>query len=121
PPGGNPAARGYRGFPVDDTYPPATAAAVDAWQARLGLPVTGTVEPGQVVVTRRAVRIAAHAARAGDTIGADMGGVGAPVLSYTSTTRRVAVELEVADWALAVTGRTVTVAIPGPGTAKRNI
>src|SRR5262249_4627700 len=57
---------GYRGFTVDDTYTAATAAAVDTWQARLGLPVTGTVKPGQVVVTRRAVRIAAHTARAGD-------------------------------------------------------
>src|SRR5262249_24725907 len=121
PPGGNPAARGYRGFPVDDTYPPATAAAVDTWQARLGLPVTGTVEPGQVVVTRRAVRIAAHTARAGDTIGGDTGGVGAPVLSYTSTTRRVAVELELADWALAVTGRTVPVTVPGRGTVTGKI
>jgi peptidoglycan hydrolase-like protein with peptidoglycan-binding domain len=112
---------GYRGLTVDDTYTPATAAAVDAWQADLGLPVTGTVEPGQVVVTRRAVRIAAHTARAGDTIGADTGGVGAPVLSYTGTTRRVAVELEVADWALAVTGRPVTVTIPGRGTVTGKI
>ena len=117
----NLAALGYTGFTVDDTYTPATAAAVDAWQADLGLPVTGTVEPGQVVVARRAVRIAADTARAGDTIGADTGGVGAPVLSYTGTTRRVAVELEVADWALAVTGRTVTVTVPGRGTVTGKI
>src|SRR5262249_12687605 len=107
---------GYRGLIVDDTYTAATAAAVDTWQARLGLPVTGTVEPGQLVVTRRAVRIAAHTARVGDIIGADTGGGGVPVLSYTGTTRRVAVELEVADWAFAVRGRTVTVTIPGRGT-----
>src|SRR5262245_21058691 len=112
---------GYSGFTVDDTYTAATAAAVDTWQARLGLPVTGTVEPGQVVVTRWAVRIAAHTARAGDTIGADTGGVGAPVLSYTGTTRRVAVELEVADWPLAVTGRTVAVTVPGRGTVTGKI
>jgi membrane fusion protein, multidrug efflux system len=112
---------GYSGFTVDDTYTPATAAAIDTWQARLGLPVTGTVEPGQVVVTRRAVRIAAHTARVGDTTGGDAGGGGAPVLSYTGTTRRVAVELEVADWALAVKGRTVTVTVPDRGTVQGKI
>jgi peptidoglycan hydrolase-like protein with peptidoglycan-binding domain len=117
----NLAALGYTRFTVDDTYTPAIAVAVDTWQARLGLPVTGTVEPGQVVVTRRAVRIAAHTARAGDTIAGDRGAGGVPVLSYTGTTRRVAVELEVADWALAVKGRTVTVAVPGRGTVQGKI
>jgi peptidoglycan hydrolase-like protein with peptidoglycan-binding domain len=117
----NLAALGYTGFTVDDTYTPATAAAVDTWQARLGLPMTGTVEPGQVVVTRRAVRIAAHTARAGDTTGGETGGGGALILSYTGTTRRVAIELEVADWALAVKGRTVTVTVPGRGTAQGKI
>jgi membrane fusion protein, multidrug efflux system len=112
---------GYSGFTVDDSYTPATAEAVDTWQARLGLPVTGTVEPGQVVFTRRAARIAAHTARVGDTVGGDTGGGGASVLSYTGTTRRVAVELEVADWALAVSGRTVTVTIPGRGTVTGKI
>ena len=112
---------GYTGFTVGNTYTPATAAAVDTWQARLGLPVTGTVEPGQAVITRRAVRIAAHTARAGDTIGGDTGAGGGPVLSYTGTTRRVSVELEVADWALAVRGRTVTVTVPGRGTVRGKI
>jgi peptidoglycan hydrolase-like protein with peptidoglycan-binding domain len=112
---------GYTGFTVDDTYTPATAEAVDTWQARLGLPVTGSVEPGQVVFTQWAVRIAAHTARVGDTAGSDMGAGGASVLSYTSTARRVAVELEVADWALAVRGRAVTVTVPGRGAVKGKI
>ncbi len=109
---------GYSGFTVDDTYTAATAAAVATWQAGLGLPVTGTVEPGQVVVTRGAVRIAAHTARVGDTIGGDTGAGGAPVLGYTGTTKRVTVALEVADQALAVRGRTVTVTVPDRGTVK---
>lgn len=117
----NLAALGYTGFTIDDTYTPATAAAVATWQADLGLPVTGTVEPGQVVVARGAVRIAAHTARAGDLIAGDRGAGGGPVLSYTGTTRRVAVDLEVADWALAVRGRTVTVTVPGRGTVKGKI
>jgi membrane fusion protein, multidrug efflux system len=104
---------GYRGFTADDLYTPATAAAVRSWQADLGLPETGTVEPGQAVFTRRAVRIAAHTARVGDTVGREIGGGGASVLSYTGTTRRVSVKLQVADRALAARGRKVTVKIPG--------
>ena len=109
----NLAALGYPGFTVDDTYTAATAAAVAAWQADLGLPATGTVELGQVVFTRGPVRIAGHTTRVGDTIRAESGEGGASVLSYTGATRRVTVELEVADQALAVKGRTVTVTVPG--------
>jgi membrane fusion protein, multidrug efflux system len=115
----NLAALGYTGFTVDDSYTSATAAAVRGWQADLGLPETGTVEPGQVVFTRRAVRIAGHEARVGDSIGggsAERGGSaegGVPVLSYTGTSRRVIVELEVADRALATKGRKVKVTVPG--------
>jgi len=103
---------GYTGFTVDETYTVATAQAARSWQADLGLTETGAVEPGQVVVTPGAVRVAEHTARVGDRIGGDAGG-GASVLSYTGTTRLVTVELEVADQALAVEGRTVTVTVPG--------
>ncbi len=112
---------GYSGFTVDDTYTAATAAAVCSWQADLGLPKTGTVQPGQAVFTRRAVRIAAHTARVGDTIGGESVAGGASVLSYTGTTKRVTAKLEVADQALAVRGRTVTVTVPGRGTVKGKI
>jgi hypothetical protein len=98
---------------VDDTYTSATAEAVRSWQADLGLPVTGTVEPGQVVVTRRAVRIAGHGARVGDTVGGGSAEGGASVLSYTGTTRRATVELNVADRTLAAKGRRVRVKVPG--------
>jgi membrane fusion protein, multidrug efflux system len=109
----NLAALGRTGFTVDATYTSATAAAVRAWQAKLGLPETGTVEPGQVVFTRGPIRIAGHLARVGATIGRESAEGGASVLSYTGTSRRVTVELEVADSALAVRGRTVTVKVPG--------
>jgi peptidoglycan hydrolase-like protein with peptidoglycan-binding domain len=105
---------GYAGFTVDDTYTAATATAVRSWQADLGLPTTGAVEPGQVVVTPGVVRVAEHTARVGDRIGGERGG-GALVLSYTSTTKVVTVPLEVADRPLAVKGRTVTVTVPGQG------
>src|SRR6266487_4020627 len=94
---------GYTGFTVDGTYTAATAQAVRRWQADLGLPETGAVEPGQVVVTPGAVRVAEHTARVGDRIGGDTGG-GASVLSYTGMTRLITVELAVAGQG-AVKGR----------------
>ncbi len=112
---------GYTGFTVDDTYTAATAAAVRSWQADLGLPGTGTVERGQVVFTQGKVRIAAHTARVGDIIGGDTAGGGGSVLSYTGTTKQVTAKLEMADQALAVSGRTVTVTVPGGGTVKGKI
>jgi peptidoglycan hydrolase-like protein with peptidoglycan-binding domain len=111
---------GYTGFTVDDTYTAATATAVRSWQADLGLTQTGAVEPGQVVVTPGAVRVAEHTARVGDMLGGERGS-GASVLSYTGTTERVTVQLEVADRALAARGRTVTVTVPGQGPVKGTI
>ncbi len=117
----NLAALGYTGFTVDNTYTAATAEAVRTWQARLGLPETGAVELGQVVFTPGPVRIAGQTARVGDGVGGELGEVGGSVLSYTGTTRQVAVGLDVADQALAVEGRTVTVTVPGRGTVKGKI
>jgi multidrug efflux system membrane fusion protein len=111
---------GYTGFTVDDTYTVATGQAARSWQANLGLPKTGAVEPDQLVVTPGAVRVAEHTARVGDQIGGETGG-GASVLSYTSTTRLVTVQLEVADQALAAKSRTVTVTVPGQGPVKGTI
>jgi peptidoglycan hydrolase-like protein with peptidoglycan-binding domain len=101
------------GFTVDDRYTGATAEAVRRWQAKLGLPATGAVEPGQVVFTPGAVRIAGHMARVGNAIGAGSAERGGAVLDYTGTTKLVTVELKVTDQALAVQGRTVTVTVPG--------
>lgn len=107
---------GYTGFTVDETFTSATAEAVWEWQEDLGVTATGTVEPGQVVNTAKAVRIAERTARVGDAAGGGAAGGGAGVLSYTGTTRQITVELEVADQALAVKGRRVSVRIPGGDT-----
>ena len=112
---------GYSGLAVDDTYTSATARVVRTWQGDLGLPQTGTVEPGQVVFTPGAVRIAEHTARVGDTIGGGSRAGTASVLSYTGTTRLVTVDLGVADRTLAVEGRTVTVTVPGAGAVEGKI
>jgi peptidoglycan hydrolase-like protein with peptidoglycan-binding domain len=112
---------GYTGFTVDNTYTAATAQATRSWQADLGLPQTGMVEPGQVVVTPGAVRVAEQTARVGDQTGGGDTGGGASVLSYTGTARLVTVPLEVADQALAAKGRTVTVTVPGQRPVKGTI
>ncbi|MGH8983087.1 MAG: peptidoglycan-binding protein [Acidimicrobiia bacterium] len=109
----NLASLGYGGFTVDDTYTAGTANAVRSWQARLGLPRTGTIDLGQAVFTPGPVRIAGPPARVGDSVGSESGEGGAAVVSYTGTTRLVTVELEVTDLPLAVKGRTVTITVPG--------
>jgi peptidoglycan hydrolase-like protein with peptidoglycan-binding domain len=109
----NVAALGYTGFTVDDTYTAATAEAVRRWQDDVGLSETGSVGVGQAVFTAGAVRIGGHTARVGDGIGRESAEDGVSVLSYTGTRRLVTVALDVADLALAVKGRTVTVTVPG--------
>ncbi len=104
---------GYIAFAVGGTYTPATAKAVRAWQTDLGLPKTGTVEPGQAVFTPGAVRIAEDTARVGDVLAGGLSERGAAVLRYTGTARLVTVDLKVADQALAAKGRKVTVTVPG--------
>jgi len=99
---------GYSRFTIDAAYTSATGKAVRAWQGDLGLPATGIVEPGQAVFAPGAVRVAEVTARVGDVLEP-----GASVLSYTGTTRLATVSLEVADQALAVKGRKVTVTVPG--------
>lgn len=111
---------GYTGFTVDDAYTPATARAVATWHVALGLPGTGTVEPGQVVFTPGPVRIAEDSARVGDVLGGSSERAGT-VLSCTGTTKLVTVDLPVADQALAVAGRTATVTIPGQKTVEGKI
>jgi peptidoglycan hydrolase-like protein with peptidoglycan-binding domain len=113
----NLAALGYKGFSVDGTYTSATAAAVRSWQTDLGLPTTGSIELGKLVFIPGPVRIAEDTARVGDLLAER----GAPVLSYTGTTRLVSVELAVADQALAVEGGMVTVTIPGADTVEGEI
>jgi peptidoglycan hydrolase-like protein with peptidoglycan-binding domain len=103
---------GYTGFTVDNRFTAGTAAAVRVWQADLGIAKSGTVETGQLVFTPGAVRIAAHTARVGEAAGRAEGG-GEMVLSYTGTTKRVIVDLKVADQALAAEGSKVTVTVPG--------
>jgi membrane fusion protein, multidrug efflux system len=106
---------GYSGLSVNGVYTPSTAKAVSAWQADLGFPETGIVEPGQVMFLPGPVRIAGHMARVGDATR------GAPVLSYTGLDRLVTVELRVTDQHLVFEGQPVTVTVPGVGVVEGEI
>jgi peptidoglycan hydrolase-like protein with peptidoglycan-binding domain len=103
----NLSALGYTGFTVDEHYTDATAQAVRDWQEDLGLPETGSVEPGRRFLAPDALRVA--------TLKAEVAGrtaVGQPVFTYTASTRLVTVDLDVTDEALARKGAKVTVTLP---------
>jgi len=99
---------GYGGFALDGRYTQATATAVLAWQADLGLAQTGQVEPSQVVFIPGPVRIAEAVAQVGTPLGSNT----PLILSYTGATRIVMVALHVMDQALAVVGDAVSVTLP---------
>lgn len=107
----NLAALGYTGFTVDTTYSSATAAAVKRWQDDLGLPKTGTVTPGSVLVTSGRIRVADRKAQVGDR-------AQGPLFTYTGTTREVTVPLDVQYQRLARKGAGVTIELPDGSTGK---
>jgi peptidoglycan hydrolase-like protein with peptidoglycan-binding domain len=105
---------GHRGFTVDDVYSPATAAVVRGWQRDHGWPPTGQVDVNQIVVAPGAIRVAEHKA----AVGADATG---EVLTYTGTTRVVAIDLSVTRQQLVHQGQAVTVTLPDGATAAATV
>lgn len=98
----NLAALGYGGPILDQ---------VRAWQADAGLPVTGIVGPGQIVVAPGPVHIAAHGASIGEVLSAASPDRDA-LLDYSDTAKRVTVPLAVGDQGLAAVGREATITLP---------
>lgn len=100
---------------VDEKFTAATTAAVKRWQKALGLEETGSVEPGQVVFLPGAFRVAEVKAEKGAAAPP-----GAPVMSGTSTSRVVQVDLDATKQSLAKPGDKVDVKLPDgrvtPGT-----
>jgi peptidoglycan hydrolase-like protein with peptidoglycan-binding domain len=94
-------------MPVDDRFTAGTAAAVKRWQRSLGLEETGAVEPGQVVFLPGALRVAEVKVEKGSPAPP-----GSPVLTGTSTTRVVQVDLDATKQALAKAGDKVDVKLP---------
>ncbi|GAA2351297.1 peptidoglycan-binding protein [Dactylosporangium salmoneum] len=101
----NLAALGYKGFTADNSYTGATAGAVRDWQHDLGLPETGTVEFGRVVVAPDAVRVGEVKAHLGDN-------AAGPILQWTGATRLVTVQLDVTEQRLAAVGAAASVRLP---------
>ncbi|MFF5291066.1 peptidoglycan-binding protein [Paractinoplanes globisporus] len=102
-------ALGYGGFTVDTRYTASTAAAVRRWQRATGLPRTGTVDLGRVVVAPGPIRVDTVTAGISQSTG------GGEVLAYTGTTRIVTVDLDVSQQRLARRGVAVQVTMPDGG------
>jgi len=92
-------------------YEGPAAEMVRRWQADLGLPATGVIEPGLAVFAPGPIRVAEHTASLGDTVS---GGVAErePILDYTGVEKLVTVPLDVDDHAFAVVGREVAITLP---------
>ena len=94
---------------------PALVRAVKRWQLDVGLPATGTVEPADVVVEPRKVRVTAVTARLGDPAGGSL-------LTLASTERVINVSMDPAAAAGVKAGQKVTLTTSdsksAPGTVR---
>ena len=100
-------ALGYgAGLSQTDHYSAVTAAAVERWQAALGLPATGTILLGQAVFEPGPIRVTTVTPSVGQSIAPGS------ILTATSTTPIVTVELQVTQEYLVKPGDAVTVVLP---------
>ena len=94
-------ALGYQ-VAADGTFGAATTRALRKWQKAIGIPVNGTLEPGDVVVLPAPVRV--------DSVTAQLAAPATgPVLKLTSTQRVVTLQLEESQRDFARTGAKVDV------------
>ena len=98
---------------TDGRFTAADAAAVMRWQRALGVPATGVVDVGDAAVLAGPARVTHLQVAVGATIQP-----GAQVLSASSTTRQVVVQLDAAQQSLIRVGDQVTFALPNRTTAK---
>lgn len=102
-------ALGYgAGLAQSSHYSSATAAAVERWQRAVGLPATGQISLGQVVFEPGPIRVTSVT----PFPGAPVGGAGGTVLTATSTTPIVLVDLDVSEEYLVKPGDSVSVVLP---------
>jgi multidrug efflux pump subunit AcrA (membrane-fusion protein) len=106
----------YDAIEIDDSWDPATTAAVKRWQADLGLPETGAVEPGDVVFLPGSRRIGQQKT----TLGAVLQ-PGAEVMDTTSMNRIVAIDLDADKRSLVRKGDKVRVDLPDGSTVRGTI
>jgi Putative peptidoglycan binding domain len=102
-------ALGYgAGLTQSDHYASATAAAVERWQRALGLQATGEIPLGVVVFESGPIRVTSVAPAPGEPAQ----GAGSTVLTATSLTPVVVVDLDVSQEYLVKPGDAVTVVLP---------
>ena len=94
------------GLSQSNHYSSATAVAVERWQRARGLPATGKILLGQVVFEPGPIRVTSVS----PTVGAALGG--GTVLTATSTTPVVAVDLDVSAEYLVKPGDAVSIVLP---------
>ena len=87
-------------------YSPATAAAVERWQKALGLQATGEIPLGDAVFEPGPIRVTSVTPSVGTSAG------GGTVLTATSTTPIVLLDLDVSEEYLVKPGDAVTVVLP---------
>jgi hypothetical protein len=104
-------ALGYASAPAGDTFTAGTVAAVDAFQAHVGVPETGNLALGQVVFLPSSARVTAVSA----VLGTDAQ-PGATVLTASSTTRQVAIALDANLQSDVKVGDPVTITLPNQST-----
>ena len=111
-----------RGLAQSNHYSSATAAAVERWQRALGLPASGEILLGQVVFEPGPIRVTAVTPSVGESVGGGSGagatgggsaaGGGGTVLTATSTTPIVTVDLDVTQEYLVKAGNAVSIVLP---------
>lgn len=94
------------GLARSNYFSSATAAAVERWQRALRLPVTGKIPLGEVVFEPGPIRVTSLAVSVGGAAG------GGTVLTATSPTPIVNVDLDVSDEYLVKRGDPVTIVLP---------
>ena len=106
----------YGAIEIDDAWDSATTAAVKRWQDDLGLPKTGTVDPGDAVFLPGPRLVGQQKA----TVGALLQ-PGAEIMDTSSTTRIVTIDLDTDKQSLVKKGDKVRVELPDASTIKGTI
>jgi multidrug efflux pump subunit AcrA (membrane-fusion protein) len=100
-------ALGYDPGTVDDHFSSATRDALKQWQEDRGLEKSGVLRPGDVGVSSGAVRVAEHKTSVGAPAGK-----GQTVLTMTSTTRQVSIDLDASKQSFVKVGDRVEITLP---------
>jgi multidrug efflux pump subunit AcrA (membrane-fusion protein) len=110
-------ALGYgSGLTADGSFTAADAAAVKRWQAALGVPQTGIVNPGEAVFLSGALRVSQVKVQAGASAT-----TGQEIIDGTSPDHVVNVNLDARQQTLVQTGAGVSVALPNGTNVKGTI